>query len=71
MLSLDFGPDDIAASVVDMDGSTELGRIDGRYLSAEVASGMSGRVVGPFCTAGELEIRSFSYVGADDDALLS
>jgi xylan 1,4-beta-xylosidase len=42
------------------------GRIDGRYLSTEVAGGFTGRVVGVFCSEGHLDLRSFSYTGADD-----
>lgn len=39
------GPDEIVVSVVHPDGAVELGRIDGRYLSTEVASGFTGRML--------------------------
>ena len=65
------GPDIVVAGVVDGDGFTELGRVDGRYLSTEVAGGMTGRMVGVVCPDGSVLIRSFEYVGADDPADLS
>ncbi|MGC4174847.1 glycoside hydrolase family 43 protein [Demequina sp.] len=41
----DAGPDDIVV-YVELDGeATEIGRFDGRYLSTEVASGFTGRVI--------------------------
>lgn len=40
------GPDDVVLSVRDEAGERELMRIDGRYLSTEVAGGFVGRVVG-------------------------
>ena len=43
------GPDIVVAGVVDGGGFTELGRVDGRYLSTEVAGGMTGRMVGVVC----------------------
>jgi hypothetical protein len=65
------GPDRIAAGVVDGDGFAELGAVDGRYLSTEVAGGMTGRLVGVVCREGAVLVRSFEYVGADDpEALL-
>ena len=48
------------------DSSTELGRLDGRYLSTEVAGGMTGRMVGVWCSAGAVVVRSFTYTGADE-----
>ncbi len=53
------------------DGFTELGRVDGRYLSTEVAGGMTGRMLGVVCRDGSVLVRSFEYVGADDPAALS
>jgi hypothetical protein len=64
------GPDIVVAGVV-VDGLfTELGRVDGRYLSTEVAGGMTGRMVGVAVTEGSVLIRSFTYRGADDPASL-
>ena len=55
------GPDDVVASVV-IDGEVrELGRIDGRYLSTEVAAGFTGRVVGVRAEGGPVTLRSFRY----------
>jgi hypothetical protein len=44
---------------------TELGRLDGRYVSTEVAGGMTGRLAGVWCTVGDLLVRSFTYSGSD------
>ena len=65
-----LGPDVLVAGVVDApaDGFTELGRLDGRYVSTEVAGGFTGRMVGVWCSRGELRVRSFAYAGADDPA---
>ncbi len=49
----------------------ELGAVDGRYLSTEVAGGMTGRMVGVACRDGSVLVRSFEYVGADDPAALA
>ena len=45
--------------------------VDGRYLSTEVAGGMTGRMVGVACRDGSVVVRSFEYVGADDPAALA
>ncbi|WP_457052325.1 hypothetical protein [Geodermatophilus sp. SYSU D01036] len=60
------GPDVVVAGVVRPGGSAELGRLDGRYLSTEVAGGMTGRLGGVWCARGSLVVRSFAYAGADD-----
>jgi beta-xylosidase len=39
------GPDDIVLSVDRGDGFLELGRLDGRYFSTEVAAGFTGRML--------------------------
>ncbi|HWD60918.1 MAG TPA: hypothetical protein VG369_00355, partial [Humibacter sp.] len=58
-----LGPDTIVASLV-RDGETvELGRLDGRYLSTEVAGGFTGRVVGVVAESGCVGIRLFRYEG--------
>jgi hypothetical protein len=65
------GPDRIAAGVVSDGGFSELGAVDGRYLSTEVAGGMTGRMVGITCREGAVVVRSLRYAGADDPAALS
>jgi hypothetical protein len=37
-----LGPAAVVVGVTDGDGFAELGRLDGRYLSTEVAGGMTG-----------------------------
>jgi hypothetical protein len=64
------GPDVVVAGLVRDGDFTELGRVDGRYLSTEVAGGMTGRLVGVWSAGGDLLIRSFTYEGADDVAAL-
>ena len=60
-----LGPDRLVAGVV-VDGEfTELGRLDGRYVSTEVAGGMTGRLAGVWCSNGSIVVRSFRYSGAD------
>ncbi|MER5479323.1 family 43 glycosylhydrolase [Streptomyces sp. NPDC002734] len=59
------GPDEIVAGVVGPEGFRELGRLDGRYLSTEVAGGFTGRMVGLTCARGELAVTSFTYRGTD------
>jgi xylan 1,4-beta-xylosidase len=62
------GPDVLVAGLVDGGEFIELGRLDGRYLSTEVAGGMTGRMVGVWCSEGSVLVRSFEYVGSDDPA---
>jgi hypothetical protein len=61
------GPDRVVAGVVEGGVFTALGEVDGRYLSTEVAGGMTGRLVGVRSVEGDVLIRSFVYVGADED----
>ncbi|MFC8361299.1 family 43 glycosylhydrolase [Streptomyces griseorubiginosus] len=70
VFSTELGSDEIVATASSPNGVIELGRIDGRYFSTEVAGGMTGRIVGVFCDRGEVIVRSFTYTGSDDaDAL--
>jgi xylan 1,4-beta-xylosidase len=46
-------------------GWRELGHLDGRYLSTEVAGGFTGRMVGVTCASGTLGVRSLHYSGRD------
>lgn len=65
MFSPQTGPD-VVRAVVTVDGEDNvLGQIDGRYLSTEVAGGMTGRMLGVSCLRGSVLIRSFEYAGAD------
>jgi xylan 1,4-beta-xylosidase len=64
------GPDRVVAGVVDGDRFEALGQVDGRYLSTEVAGGMTGRLAGIWCASGSVRVRSFRYVGADDAAVV-
>ncbi|WP_336031807.1 glycoside hydrolase family 43 protein [Geodermatophilus sp. FMUSA9-8] len=61
-----LAPDVLVAGLVGAGGSVELGRLDGRYVSTEVAGGMTGRLGGVWCARGSLVVRSFAYAGADD-----
>jgi hypothetical protein len=61
-----LAPDVLVAGLVGADGFAELGRLDGRYVSTEVAGGMTGRLGGVWCARGELLVRSVTYTGADD-----
>jgi len=65
------GPDIVVAGVLRDGVFTELGRVDGRYLSTEVAGGMTGRMFGVVCRSGAVVVRSFEYVGADDAAAIA
>jgi xylan 1,4-beta-xylosidase len=40
--------------------------LDGRYLSTEVAGGVTGRLVCVWCSRGDPVVRFFRYAGADD-----
>jgi len=59
-MSVTTGPDEIVLSV---DG-TELARLDGRYLSTEVAGGFTGRVIG---VAGDRRPVLFTYTSEGFD----
>lgn len=64
--STSLGPDDLVAGVAAAGGEfTELGRLDGRYVSTEVAGGMTGRLAGVWCARGTLLVRAFRYAGTD------
>lgn len=61
--SRERGPDVVVAAVDGPDGRVELGRLDGRYLSTEVAGGFTGRLVGLTCRRGSLVVRAVEHVG--------
>ncbi len=61
--SRERGPDVIVAAVRTPEGTTELARLDGRYLSTEVAGGFTGRMVGVSCASGGIGVRFVEYRG--------
>ncbi len=60
------GPDQVQVGLRSGASRVVLGQLDGRYLSTEVAGGMTGRMVGAFCSGGQIVLRSFAYAGSDD-----
>ena len=64
------GPDDVLLGFHGPAGFTEVGRLDGRYLSTEVAGGMTGRILGCYVTRGDMVVRSCTYTGSDDPKAL-
>ena len=61
------GPDEIAFFVQPEaeGGWTELARLDGRYLSTEVAGGFTGRVFGLLARSGTVVFSDLRYIGRD------
>ena len=55
------GPDDLVLAIQDDDGKRELARLDGRYLSTEVAGGFVGRTVGLRAVADEVLFSRAEY----------
>lgn len=55
------GPDTIAFSI---EGGEPLAELDGRYLSTQVATGFTGRVIGMYATEGSAAFDWFEYVPA-------
>ncbi|HET8970625.1 MAG TPA: family 43 glycosylhydrolase [Candidatus Nanopelagicales bacterium] len=56
-------PDTVILESIDGDAVCELARLDGRYLSTEVAGGFTGRMVGVQALSGTVTVRSFAYAG--------
>ncbi|XVU27893.1 glycoside hydrolase family 43 protein [Actinoplanes sp. CA-054009] len=56
------GPDDIILSL----GTEQLARVDGRYLSTEVASGFTGRMLALSATTGPVHVRAVQYRPAQE-----
>lgn len=54
-------PDRLEFSLETSNGRTDLGGIDGRYFSTEVAGGFTGRTIGAFVRTGNLTVSSFQY----------
>ncbi len=63
----DAGPDEIVLSVVDEGRQRQLARLDGRYLSTEVASGFTGRMLAMGATASPVRVHSVSYRAHRDE----
>jgi beta-xylosidase len=63
VVSATEGPDDLVLSVLVEGWVRELARLDGRYLSTEVAGGFTGRVVGVRALAGRVRVDSVRYSG--------
>lgn len=59
----DAGPDEVVLSVLTDAGFTELARLDGRYLSTEVAAGFTGRVISLCAIAKPVQVYTVSYQG--------
>jgi len=55
------GPDDIELAVGTGSDRTVLGRLDGRYLSTEVAGGFTGRVIGMWTDSGTPLLRHTKF----------
>jgi beta-xylosidase len=55
------GPDVLAFSVESQEGTVRLAEIDGRYLSTQVATGFTGRVIGMYVTEGSAAFDWFDY----------
>ncbi|MFE5671652.1 family 43 glycosylhydrolase [Agromyces sp. NPDC056523] len=61
------GPDEIEVGVIVDGHRVPLDRIDGRYLSVEVAGGWTGRVVGARVRAGKALLERFRYAAHATD----
>ena len=61
------GPDEIILSIVGADGRRELARLDGRYLSTEVATGFTGRMLAVGATTVPALVRSVTYQPLTDE----
>lgn len=55
------GPDDLVLSILQDGREHPLGRIDGRYLSTEVAGGFTGRVCGLRAVIGRFRLERVAY----------
>ncbi|MGC3994690.1 MAG: family 43 glycosylhydrolase [Propionicimonas sp.] len=64
-LGANLGPDDIVLGYRDGEATAELARLDGRYLTTEVAGGFTGRMVGIGARDGSALLRSFHYEPID------
>lgn len=58
------GPDEVSLRLQQGDTAVTLARLDGRYLSTEVAGGFTGRVVGVCAVEGSAVVELFDYDAA-------
>ncbi|OUM44870.1 glycoside hydrolase family 43 protein [Arthrobacter sedimenti] len=59
------GPDDVVLGFREAGQFRELARLDGRYLSTEVAGGFTGRVIGVSAGGGRTVLERFEYRPTD------
>ncbi|MEU0053109.1 glycoside hydrolase family 43 protein [Streptomyces sp. NPDC006309] len=59
------GPDTLLFTVGAGEGTLRLAELDGRYLSTQVATGFTGRVIGMYVTEGRAAFDWFDYLPAD------
>ncbi|MCD0442013.1 glycoside hydrolase family 43 protein [Glycomyces sp. A-F 0318] len=59
-----YGPDDLVLSLQGAGGAVELARLDGRYLSTEVATGFTGRVLALGAVGGASRLHRVAYTPA-------
>lgn len=62
------GPDDLVFTAADAAGEQQLARIDGRYLSTEVASGFVGRVIGLRAATSAVRFAEVRYTQGSESA---
>ncbi|MEU5088587.1 glycoside hydrolase family 43 protein [Streptomyces sp. NPDC021356] len=55
------GPDAVAFAVESPEGTVRLAELDGRYLSTQVATGFTGRVIGMYVTQGSAAFDWFAH----------
>lgn len=56
------GPDMLTFGIEEPDGTfAELGSLDGRHLSTEVAGGFTGRIIGMYASAGTVPFDCCDY----------
>jgi beta-xylosidase len=60
------GPDDIELGIVDASGFTALARLDGRYVSTEVAGGFTGRMIGLWTETGAALVEGIEFTELPD-----
>jgi hypothetical protein len=58
-------PDTVTLALNGPHGLDELARLDGRYLSTEVAGGFTGRVIGVAAQGGTATVHDFGYTATD------
>jgi beta-xylosidase len=63
--TLGSGPDHVTLGYDTGSGPVALTTLDGRYLSTEVAGGMTGRLIGCFVSSGRIQVQRFRYSGAE------